>query len=565
MFLQLFQLVLLSAGLALAVQPNIVLLALDDVGWADVGYHGSNFPTPHIDALAASGIKLDRMYAMPQCSPTRAALLTGRYSFRTGMQHFTTIFPGATAGIPFDTPTLAELLRGANYSTHMVGKWHVGYSSWAQTPTRRGFDSYLGYLQGQTDYYNRTLASCGGVCIYKGNKGKEGLPETQGNQGEGYDFWSNERSAIEEFGTYTSTSYVDRVDTIIQTHAEQNRESQKPLFLYYAEQQLHIPLQIPPEPKHMEACKGVTGGSATVNRTVLCAMASRLDDSVGRLVASLKAANMWENTLIWAVSDNGGMTHWGDIFPASASSNWPLRGGKATLFEGGVRSVSFLAGGFLPASSPSHYKSLLHVSDVLPTLAKLARAALPTEVSFDGNNAWPDIFGEPGSVRRTEVPINIDTNPISTRPQLLPQPGDGVANFSAFIMWPWKLIYGTACNPGVPNAAAVMDGWWPIRNYTRILPPKRRGVAMLFNLETDEGEHEDVAAQHSDLVRNMTERLKGFWASKDNGFRRAQLNIPMPLANPRFHNWTWAPFRPSIRHSKYQHVDSDEPVQELSE
>ena len=127
-----------------ASRPHIVLLAIDDVGWADVGYHGSDFPTPNIDALAKSGVELDRMYAMPQCSPTRSAILTGyarapqihfpnrtcplsltgRYSFRTGMQHYSTIVPGSTAGIPFDTPTLAELLAAANYSTHMVCTFH---------------------------------------------------------------------------------------------------------------------------------------------------------------------------------------------------------------------------------------------------------------------------------------------------------------------------------------------------------------------------------------------------------------------------------------------------------
>jgi len=92
-------------------KPNIILLTLDDIGWADVGYQGSDFPTPNIDSLANSGTKLDRMYAMPQCSPTRSALLTGRYAHKIGMQHFSTIFPGATAGIPFDTPTIAELFQ----------------------------------------------------------------------------------------------------------------------------------------------------------------------------------------------------------------------------------------------------------------------------------------------------------------------------------------------------------------------------------------------------------------------------------------------------------------------
>lgn len=477
------------------------------------------------------------------------------------MQHFTTIVPGATAGIPLDTPTIAELFTDAGYSSHMVGKWHLGYSSWAQTPTRRGFKSYLGYLQGQTDYYNRTLPSCGAMCLYKSNQHKS-MPAADGYQGEAYDFWEDDMPVFDQFGDYTSESYMNRVDQIINQH----NDTAEPLFLYYAEQQLHIPIEPPPEPKHLEACRGVTGGSAVVNRTVLCSMASKLDESVGRLVDSLKKAEMWENTLIWAVSDNGGMTHWGDVFPASASSNWPLRGGKATLFEGGVRSVSFLAGGFLPSTHPSHYDSLLHVSDIMPTLSSVAGVKMPENVPFDGINAWPDLFGKPGAARRTEVPLNIDTNPISVTPHLLPHAGDGLANFSATISWPWKLILGTTCNPGVPNAEQAMDGWWTVKNYSRILPPAkdwdRDEPAMLFNLETDEQERHNVASQYPEIVANMTSRLQGYWASKGHGFRRAQPNIPMPLANPKLHNWTWSPFRPSLRHSQYYKHQQHSRVQE---
>ncbi|CAE8600890.1 unnamed protein product, partial [Polarella glacialis] len=114
-----------------AKSPNVVLLVLDDIGWADVGYHGGNFPTPNIDKLAKTGVELDRMYVMPQCSPTRAAIMTGRYSFRTGLQHFETLLPGATGGIPSGTPTIADTFKSAGYATHMVGKWHIGYSKWS--------------------------------------------------------------------------------------------------------------------------------------------------------------------------------------------------------------------------------------------------------------------------------------------------------------------------------------------------------------------------------------------------------------------------------------------------
>merc|ERR1712159_566119 len=132
-------------------------------------------------------------------------------------------------------------------------------------------------------------------------------------------------------------------------------------------------------------------------------------------------------------------------------------------------------------------------------------------------------------------------------PHIIPHPGDGLANFSAIISWPWKLIYGVTCNPGVPQANKVMDGWWPIHNYSRILPPEHTASAtsLLFNLQDDEGEHNDLADKYPDVVNKLRGRISDFYASKKHGFRRAQLNIPHPLANPRFHNWTWSPWLPS--------------------
>lgn len=142
---------LAAATEAVPSKPHVVLLVLDDAGWADVGYHGGDFPTPNIDRLARGGVRLEGVYVMPQCSPTRSALLTGRYSFRTGMQHFTTIFPGSEAAVPLEVPMLPEIMQINGWSTHMIGKWHVGYASVANTPTGRGFNSFVGYLQGQIE------------------------------------------------------------------------------------------------------------------------------------------------------------------------------------------------------------------------------------------------------------------------------------------------------------------------------------------------------------------------------------------------------------------------------
>ena len=244
-------------------------------------------------------------------------------------------------------------MRAANYSTHAIGKWHLGNGKWANTPHGRGFDTYLGYLQGQTDYYNRTVLSCGKfACLYPINC-KSGFkiknpPQCEnpraspyGPDADGYDFWRNNGVALDHHGQYTVDDYDAEFKRIVQS-----RDPSKPMFVYYAEQLLHIPLEAPPEPKYVERCvaEGVVGGYKGTNRTILCAMAARMDDAVASMVSTLKESGMWDNTLIFALSDNGGMTAWGDAFPTSASSNYPLRGGKTTVFEGGVRSVSWVNG-----------------------------------------------------------------------------------------------------------------------------------------------------------------------------------------------------------------------------
>eukprot|EP00931_Biecheleriopsis_adriatica_P061129 TRINITY_DN36747_c0_g1_i1.p1 TRINITY_DN36747_c0_g1~~TRINITY_DN36747_c0_g1_i1.p1 ORF type:complete len:586 (+),score=82.06 TRINITY_DN36747_c0_g1_i1:60-1817(+) len=546
-----------QAALQRPNRPHIILLVLDDIGWADVGYHGSNIPTPHIDALVRDGVELNRMYAMPQCSPTRSAIMTGRWAWTTGLQHWTTILPGSTAGIPQETVTLAEVMQKADYDTHAIGKWHLGYSSKAQHPTSRGFSSHLGYLQGQVDYYDRTVPSCGSqLCMFRQNcKGRrtsqfgcsKPMKSPYGDQADAYDFWNAETAVTGDFGKYTQHSYMDRFEQLL---ANSKAEPEKPLFVYFAQQLLHIPLQLPDEPQHLTACQNVKGGSRIVNRTVLCSMASKLDETIGQMVHLLQVHNMYNNTLIWAYSDNGGMTHWGETFPASASSNYPLRGGKTTVFEGGVRSVAWVAGGALPAAARgTRRQELLHAVDILPTLAGLAGLQLSEiEGTFHGEDVWGTIIGANGHItQRMELPLNIAMNRdlnILGIPQILRRDAK-VANYTALIKWPWKLILGDAYISQGQQETVSRSGWWAIDNYSYMPPPSfEPGAtgARLFNLEEDEGEHHDMADRFPEIVRNMSDRIYSWWLSSASDYRKPQLNVWRPLANPRWHNWTWGPF-----------------------
>lgn len=504
---------------ASAKQPHLVMMVLDDVGWSDVGYQGSDFSTPNIDTLATKqGVRLGRYYVQQVCSPTRSALLTGRYPFRIGMQHMTTLMPASPAGIPRDTPTIAEVLKQAGYSTHAIGKWHCGMASWSQTPVGRGFDSFLGYLNGQVDYYNQTI-------------------------GGGFDFWQNESVFWEARGTYTMDHYMQEAQRILD-----GRDASKPMFLYFAHQQIHIPLQAPPGAKAEAACahmkKTAPDGE---NRHVACTMMSALDTAIGDFVAMLKSKGMWEDTVLWVTTDNGGMTQWQPAWPASASSNYPLRAGKTTLFEGGVRGVSFVTGGFVPTKALGTVRTgLMQHVDITRTFVTLAGADLNPSDGFD---IWSSITsGAPSP--RSEAVLNVDRSLLARR------------NFSAIIAGDMKLINGHATSTKM-NA----DGWWTNDPYTFIeandtasQPVKLGGVDVwLFNVSADEGEHRNMAADRPDIVFSLQARLAEL-ASKSDGYRGPQLNFPNPRGYYKLHGGVWKPYKRFSEEESESDADEDESV-----
>jgi len=512
---------LVSAILAVAAgsRPHIVLMPLDDLGWADVGYHGSDFPTPVIDRLATvEGVRLENFYVQQVCSPTRSALMTGRYPFRIGMQHHTTILPGSTAAIPMDTPTLAEQLKSQGYSTHAIGKWHLGYARWSNTPSERGFDSYFGYLQGACDYYNKTvgaLVSNASAIMKKAFTG--------------FDFWKDKEALWEEQATtssaghYTVDLYQRQARQILDAH-----DPKQPLFIYFAHQNIHEPLQYPPEQKYKDVCAHVAHTDKQTyghDRHTLCAMTARLDAAIGELVTMLEKKGMWNNTVVWITSDNGGMLApgAGGGNAGSASSNYPLRGGKTTVFQGGVRVPSFVTGGLVPSGARnSTVTGLLQHVDVPRTLAGLGGVNLLG--TSDGFDIWDVIsFGVPSP--REEVPVNVDTS-----------------HDNALIQKNWKLICG----------GSASDGWSTNDPYT-IVPPEakdqcqnvwqgvHRHCVWLFDLQTDPEERQNVAKENPDIVRRMLDRLHEL-SQPEKGYVPPQYNMPHLRSFPVLHNGSWAPF-----------------------
>jgi len=527
-------------------KPHIVLLVIDDVGWADVGFHGSDFPTPTIDRLATSqGVRLEKYYVQQVCSPTRAALQTGRLPHRIGTQWVQTIPPGSPAALPKDVPTIAEMLSNSTYRTHAIGKWHLGYARWENTPLGRGYESYVGYLQGAVDYYNKTIGLSTVKPAPPKNLGtsNSGATHSGGIKLTGYDFWVNKTAAWDKYGRYDMDDHEDEARRVVANH-----DPSEPLFLYYAPQNIHEPLEMPPEDIYSENCAKVQDSPQGPGRHVLCTMMNRLDKAVANLEEMLKAKSMWDNTVLWVTTDNGGMLPHGirDGVAGSASSNTPLRAGKGTLFEGGVRGISFVTGGYLPVDAHgTSVTGLLQHVDVTATLAALAGTAI---LHGDGFDVW-DVVSKGASSPRTEVVLNLDKSALTKAFNLANnQCCGGFGEFDAIIQGPWKLIKGNS---------GLYDGWNSNDPYT-ITPPNASQTfaevsgdkVWLFNLEVDPEERSNVALAHPDVTERMLASIVQHM-SEASGYISPGYNLPLPRSFPNLHNGTWAPFL-----KDEEHIDS---------
>jgi len=353
-------------------KPNIVYILADDLGWRDVGFHGSDIRTPSIDELAATGARLEQFYVQPMCTPTRAALLTGRYPLRYGLQ--TAVIPSAgTYGLATDEWLLPQALRQAGYTTAIVGKWHLGHAKREYWPRARGFDYQYGPLLGEIDYFTHSA--------------------------HGTRDWFRNGEPVHEEG-YATTLLGDDAVRVIREH-----DGEKPLFLYLAFTAPHAPYQAPEDALDRYA------SIADPSRRAYAAMITVMDEQIGRVVAALDERGMRGSTLIVFHSDNGGTRSAkfsGEVDMSKSTipcDNGPYRDGKGTLYEGGTRVVSLVNWrGTIPAGVV--VDEVIHVVDMYPTLARVA-GAKPGAKPLDGVDAWP-VLASGGRSSRREVVYNVD-------------------------------------------------------------------------------------------------------------------------------------------------------------
>ncbi|MDG2336166.1 MAG: sulfatase-like hydrolase/transferase [Myxococcota bacterium] len=449
---------LITASLALGVsveadsnRPNIVIFLADDLGWADVGFHGEEvIETPSIDRLAAEGVQLDRFYSTPICSPTRAALMTGRDPMRLGVA-YGVIMAWDTNGIHPDEVMLPEAFRRAGYQTAMVGKWHLGHAQETYHPNRRGFEHFYGHLHTEVGYFPPFA-----------------------NQG-GRDFQRNGQT-IDDEGYETFLLGREGARWI------RERDKNKPFLLYMPFIAPHTPLEAPEDLlekyKDMEDDRKPTRSaqsddSRRISRLILqpsarpayAAVVDGMDQAVGMVLDALDEEGVAENTIVLFFSDNGGAA-----YATGGADNVPLRGGKGDTFEGGIRVVSVMR---WPAKFPAGTvnASIMSAMDVLPTLAGAAGISVESPFELDGRDL-SDALVAGSHVARSDYLFFASETPIR-----------GHFNITAFND-EWKLVQ-------------EIDRGWLSADVT----------AHLFRVSDDPNERNNLAEANPKIVAEMSDAI----------------------------------------------------------
>ncbi|KAK3596801.1 hypothetical protein CHS0354_036640 [Potamilus streckersoni] len=429
---------------------------------------------------------VQRMRLNPKLSDERILPLShwtaGENSIHTKFhrQH-DVIRANAPGFLPSNITTLPQKLKEVGYVTHMVGKWHLGYCNWKYTPTYRGFDSFMGYYSAMEDYYNHS-------------------------HGEGYDFRFNTDVYYPTKGEYSANVFAKRAIDILNAVDPKNES----LFLYLPFQSVHDPTEVP------EKYENIYSNIHNKLRRKYCGMVSALDEAVGNITTVLRERGFMDNLLLVFTTDNGGPVVHG-------ANNLPLRGAKATLWEGGTKGSAFVYSDTLLKKTKYLNTEMMHAVDWFPTLLHVAGAT--ADSSIDGLDMWPTISENTPSPRK-EFVYNIDE----------------IRKNAAIRIGNYKLIEGS---PGHSN------GWYPLpkeydpqseveENREEYLNESIISAELqhqLFDISNDPTEHFDISKKYPEVLKQMIERLSVYKKS----LVPANYPPPDPKSNPKYYNGTWSP------------------------
>jgi arylsulfatase A-like enzyme len=363
-FIICFTACLLACSLS-AKTPNLIVILTDDQGYNDVGFNGcTDIPTPHLDQLAADGVKFtDGYVSFPVCGPSRAGLLTGRYQDRFGFTTNPSIDPtNPNSGLPLEEETIAQVLQKVGYKSAVIGKWHMGTHPNFH-PHKRGFDHFFGFLAGGLNYFPENL--------------------TLNDLSEVERIWHWYSMKVERDGEMIDIDdyLTDELTDAATAFIDEQATAKNPFFLYLAYNAPHAPLQA--TEKYLNRFPDIEDK----DRRTYAAMVSCVDDGVGRVMDTLRRNGIEEDTLVVFLSDNGGP------LKKNSSDNGDLRGGKSDLFEGGIR-VPFAMQwkGTIPAGQT--YSEPVISLDIFGTIAALTEVEIAAERPLDGVNLIPYLTGE---------------------------------------------------------------------------------------------------------------------------------------------------------------------------
>jgi len=457
------------SAFAQTAPPNIVVILADDLGYGDVGFNGcADIPTPNIDSIATNGVLCTNGYVTePFCSPSRAALLTGRYQERYGYDFGPTA--GSTnprLGLPMTETILPQLLKPAGYVCGAIGKWHLGYVP-ELYPTRRGFDEFFGFLGAGSDYYHAEVLR-------------------------------NETPEIEQ--AYLTDAFTrEAVDFI-------NRHAAEPFFLYLAYNAVHKPYDTPPQ-NYLDRVSYITDP----NRKRYAAMTVALDDGVGQVLAVLQANNLLENTLVVFLSDNGAPSDAAD--DGVHSNNYPLRGYKENVLEGGVR-IPFAVQwtGQLPTGTV--YDDPVSSLDLVTTVSAAAGVSLPLDRVYDGLDILPYLRGDQVGPVRTLFWRELDLGPNSPEHR---------NTIWAVRSGPLKLVVERAKDDKPPALYNLENDIGELQNLAAVQPQDVSALTALYGQWTLDT-FPTIFRKHDDNTL-LPLVLAGDW----NGFNKDDLNPPWNL------------------------------------